>query len=123
MTEPASAIESEPLGDGVELVSVRGELDLFVAPELKRAIAGAVDDGARGVIVDLSEATFLDSSALGVMLDALRRVRARDGQLVVVDPTQAVSRNFEIAGVDQILDICPTRDAALTALETLPADA
>ena len=57
------------LGDGIFSVSVAGEVDLATAPELKEALGHAVSSGATGVLVDLSNATFIDSTTLGVLME------------------------------------------------------
>ena len=58
------------LGDGVAVVAVAGEADLYTAPELKAALADAIEGGARCVLVDLSQTTFIDSTTLGVLMGA-----------------------------------------------------
>ena len=70
---------------GAHVIAVAGEVDIFTAPELKRAIAAAIDAGARRLVVDLTETRFLDSTALGVLIGAVKRLRplgraARDRQ-------------------------------------------
>ncbi len=64
------ALSEESLGEGRHVVAVRGEIDLFTAPELKKTLADAIENGAARVVVDLSETTFLDSTALGVLIGA-----------------------------------------------------
>lgn len=98
-------------GDG-HVVVVEGEVDLFTAPELKQAVIDAIDGGARRVIIDLSETVFLDSTALGVLISAVRRVRARDGELVIVNTDASIAKTFEITGLDQIFLIAADRRAA-----------
>jgi anti-sigma B factor antagonist len=110
-----------PLGDDGAVIAVRGEVDLFTAPELKKAIADAIDGGRVRVVVDLTETTFLDSSGLGVLVGALQRLRDRAGALSVVNVDSAISRTFSITGLDQILAIRDTREAAVGALESEPA--
>ena len=111
------ALSEEPLGDGRHVVAVRGEIDLFTAPELKKTLADAIENGATRVVVDLSETTFLDSTALGVLIGAVKRLRSRDGQLVIVNTDANIAKTFEITGLDQIFTILDTRDAAVDALD------
>jgi anti-sigma B factor antagonist len=98
------------------MVVVRGELDLFAAPELKEAIAQALAAESRDLIVDLTQTVFIDSSGLSALMLAMKRAHSLGGRLVVVDAGGSVSRTFRVAGVDQILTIVPTREAALAAL-------
>ena len=101
---------------GVHVVAVAGEVDIFTAPELKRAIGAAIDGGARAVVVDLTETRFLDSTALGVLIGAVKRLRPLDGRLLIVNTEPSTAKTFEITGLDQIFTIVGTRDAALSDL-------
>jgi len=95
---------------------VRGEIDLFTAPDLERAVAEALEAGRIRIVVDLTEATYLDSAALGVLIDAVRRLRSRDGVLAIVNVDESVDTIFEIVGLHQIFTILHTRDEALEAV-------
>jgi anti-sigma B factor antagonist len=57
-------ISTDDLGGGVATVGVAGEVDLYTAPALKQALSDTIDGGARSVLVDLSRATFIDSTTL-----------------------------------------------------------
>lgn len=117
---PEFGLIQEGLADGRHVVAVRGEIDLFTAPEMKTALLGLIDGGATRVAVDLSETTFLDSTALGVLIGAMKRLRARDGLLTIVNTDVNIARTFEITGLDQIFSIAATREEALAMLETSP---
>jgi len=110
-------LSEEPLDGGRHVVAVRGEIDLFTAPELKKTLAEAIENGATRVVVDLSETTFLDSTALGVLIGAVKRLRTRDGQLAIVNTDANIQKTFEITGLDQIFTIVEGRAAALAALD------
>ena len=111
------ALSEESLGEGRHVVGVRGEIDLFTAPELKKTLAYAIENGATRVVVDLTETSFLDSAALGVLIGAVKRLRSRDGSLVIVNTDANIAKTFEITGLDQIFTILDTRDAAVSALD------
>jgi anti-sigma B factor antagonist len=103
---------SNRLADGGPVVvGARGELDLHTAPELERALA-AVADGAARLIVDLSAATFIDSTTLHVLLVQARRTEAAGGELVVVAADPNVRRVFEITGFDRLFSVVPALEAA-----------
>lgn len=110
------ALSEEALGEGRHVVAVAGEIDLFTAPELKKTLADTIENGATRVVVDLSETTFLDSTALGVLIGAVKRLRSRDGQLVIVNVDANIAKTFEITGLDQIFTILGDRDSAVAAL-------
>ena len=105
----------ELVGD-VYIVTLRGEIDAFTAPSLRDDLRHLVEDtGAVSVIVDLEAVVFLDSSALGALVGMLRRLRERDGELRIVQPSTAAARIFELTGLDAVLDLYPDRAAALSA--------
>ena len=111
------ALSEESLGDGRHVVAVRGEIDLFTAPELKSALGEALESGHTRIVVDLTNTTFLDSTALGVLIGAVKRLRSRDGALAIVNVDENIAKTFEITGLDQIFTIRATRDEALDALD------
>ena len=102
--------------NGLLVVEVAGEIDLFTAPELKAAISEGLDAGSEKVVIDLTKTTFLDSTALGVLIGTVKRLRDNDGSMTIVNSDQNIAKTFEITGLDQILQIYPTRDQAVAAL-------
>jgi anti-sigma B factor antagonist len=101
----------EALPEGGAVLSVEGELDLATTPELEGVLDG-VDLGER-LVVDLSACTFLDSSALRVLIAAITEARARGGSVSLVAPQPGIVRVLEIASVDTMASVHPTLDAAL----------
>jgi anti-sigma B factor antagonist len=114
---PEFTLNQEALDDQRHVVAVGGEIDLFTAPELKAAIGEALESGHTRIVVDLSATTFLDSTALGVLIGAVKRLRSRDGVLTIVNTDPNIAKTFEITGLDQIFTIRPTRDEAVEALD------
>ncbi|HEU0316044.1 MAG TPA: STAS domain-containing protein [Solirubrobacteraceae bacterium] len=120
MTGTKFALEVEILAPRVRLLAVSGELDMFAAPELKRTITDALEGEALDLVVDLTRTAFIDSSGLAALILAMKRARGRGGQLVVVDGGGSVARTFQVAGVDQIITIVASREAALVELANPP---
>jgi anti-sigma B factor antagonist len=116
-------LHDEALGGDRRLLNVRGVIDLFTAPELKARLVSLIEGGAREVVVDLSEATYMDSTGLGAMLAAARRLGNRGGRLAIAGPRPSISRVFEIAGLDSLLTVVGTRAEALLALDRAAAEA
>ena len=109
----AFAIEDRSVDPETHVVAVAGEIDLFTAPEFKQRVSAPIDEGRRHVVVDLTETTFIDSSSLGVLIGAHRRLRRLDGQLVIVCSNEAISKTFRITGLDGVFTIVRTLDEAL----------
>jgi anti-sigma B factor antagonist len=104
---------------GATVVSGEGELDAYAAPDLS-AIFDSM--GADRVVVDLDAVSFMDSTALGLVVRAVRVLSERGGQVRVVLPRSAARRIFEITTLDGTLPVCSSREAALEELEELASE-
>jgi anti-sigma B factor antagonist len=89
--------------NGTHVVAVRGELDLHTVPELKRTLAEFAQLDSPCVIVDLTHAALVDSTALGALLETARSLRASGGELVVSCRDRRIRKVFAITGVDQLI--------------------
>jgi anti-sigma B factor antagonist len=114
---PEFAVTEEPIDAERHVVAVRGEIDLFTAPELKQVLAESIEGGRNRIVVDLTETTFLDSTALGVLIGAVKRLRSREGALAIVNVDENIAKTFEITGLDQIFTILATREEAVSAVD------
>jgi anti-anti-sigma factor len=88
-----------------------GRVDAFTAPRFRAAVAGCLDDGAGALVIDLSWVSFLDASGLAVAVYAARRLGAR--RTAIVCPFPHIARVFRICGLERVLAICESREAAL----------
>jgi anti-sigma B factor antagonist len=111
-------IKTEELGDGAYVISLAGEVDLYTAPEFKQQLLEAISQGARNVVVDFSDTTFIDSTTLGVLVGGVKRLRTNDGQLSLVCSDRNITKIFEITGLDRVFTIYPTRNEALEQLSS-----
>jgi anti-sigma B factor antagonist len=107
---PEFYCKSDLWEDGLGLVTVRGELDLHTSGRLRREIVALVERGASRLVLDLSDVSFIDSMALGVVVGAQRRVEGPMA-LVVTDPL--VLRVFSVSRLDQALSLMSSREEAL----------
>ena len=87
------------------VVEVRGELDVATAPLLQDLLDQLVAEGARRVSVDLAETSFVDSTGLGALLAALRRMQAHHGRLVLRNPRPAALRLLEVTALEKVFTI------------------
>ncbi len=93
-------------------IIVGGELDLCAAPAVRDALRRAVDRRQDNVIVDLSDATFADSTAIGVLLEASARLRETGGRLRLICTNRNVLRTIEIAGLERHIAVSRTPEEA-----------
>ena len=103
----------EQVDDSTHLVAVRGEIDLFTAPEFKQRMSALIDAGRSRIVVDLTQTTFIDSSSLGVLIGAHRRLKLRGGALLVVCDSEAIAKTFKITGLDGVFTLAASVDEAL----------
>jgi anti-sigma B factor antagonist len=105
-------ITRRELADDTSLLSVEGDLDLASAPSLKWALADLQSAGSRHVVVDLARVTFIDSTALGVLVGAQRALDP-GVKLAIACSEENVLRIFELTGLDGMFEIVPTLQEAL----------
>jgi anti-sigma B factor antagonist len=108
------------LSPELALVSVSGELDLYTSKRLEARIeeAGAVGPGS--VVVDLSETSFIDSTALSVLVRETKRLEGRGHVLAVVNNDPRTRRVVEVTGLGRSLRTYATLQAALDELMSRP---
>ena len=114
----ATAFVVETIGgdESVPVIAVHGQADLHTAPQLRAAITTALDSGASGLVIDLSEASFIDSMTLGVLLGAVKRLRPSGGRVSVVCTDSHIRRIFEITLLDRVFAVFDDRSQALEGL-------
>jgi anti-sigma B factor antagonist len=113
MKASSFAIRRETV-DGTSVVTASGDIDLSSAAEFEAQLAGAVEDTTRGIVVDLSGVTFMDSTALNALVHCFERQRARLERFSLVSTDSRVTSLLEVTRLDRILEVCPSRAEALT---------
>ena len=101
--------------DGIEVIDVRGEIDMYTAPRLRELLIDLVSRGSYQLVVNLDKVGFLDSTGLGVLVGGLKRVRAHDGSLDLVCTQQRILKILKITGLTEVFGIYETVDQAITA--------
>ena len=97
------------------MVAIRGDLDLFTAPRLHDALIGSIELGARHVVADLTEVSFIDSTALGVLIRAAKELRAAGGALDLVCPDVDIRRLVQLTGLDSVFIVFASLPEAMSA--------
>jgi anti-sigma B factor antagonist len=105
---PVRAVESL---DGAVVVRLGGELDLYNAEEVRTALAAAIDGSPHRIVVDMSEVEFVDSTALGVLIEARSKL-GRDG-LALAGPQLDTRRTLQVSGLDRHLPVHESVEDAL----------
>ena len=120
MTIAPFNVETETLDDGLGVITISGELDQATAEDLREPLQGAINGGTRALMIDMTKCGFIDSTGLGVIVEAWKMLEERDGDrasLAICCPEPEVRRLLEVTGLDQAIAIRDTREEALAALE------
>jgi anti-anti-sigma factor len=104
-------VTREALPDGPVVVRVEGELDMATSGDFEEAVAEH-ESGER-LVIDLTECTFLDSSAVRVLVETARTIEQSGGKVSLVARDPGLLRVLEIAAVDTMLAVHDTLDEAL----------
>ena len=87
------------------VIAVSGEIDVATAPQLREWLQRVIAQGESTIVLDLLGVTFLDSTALGVMVGALKRCREAGGDLHIVVADPRIMKIFEITGLTNVFTI------------------
>lgn len=102
--------------DGVVLLKLNGEVDVYTAPKLKSRLVDLVDQGKFKIVVDLEEVDFMDSSGLGVLVGGLKRVRSHDGAIALICTQENILKIFRITGLVKVFPIFENQDQAVQSV-------
>ena len=101
----AFSIELATDAEGRQVVRPHGEIDLATHTQVAKAVVDLLDAGHVDIVVDLSHTTFLDSTALGTLISARRRVHARNGSFEIVCSNERLLRIFQVTSLDKVFTI------------------
>ena len=104
------------IGARVALVSVSGELDVYVEQDVRDALAAGAKLDSPTVVVDLSGVSFMDSTVCGILLAEAKTLRRKGADLVLVSNGNRAGRELEVAGIDQVIRDYPTLHCAFQEL-------
>jgi anti-anti-sigma factor len=116
---PIFEIASERDSEGVFIVHVSGELDISHEEELRVELSRGVAEHNGGIVVDLTDCEFIDSSGVRVLLlgrEAQREDGGGEGRLVIASGSAQIVRILSVMGVDEAIPVCPTVEEAIAEL-------
>lgn len=105
-------IDEQPV-EGACVLTVAGELDVAAAPSLSEKLNALIRNGGGDVVVDLERVSFIDSTGLAVLLNALRRLTRARRRMGVIVGTGAVLRAFEVTRLHWTFDVFDDVESAL----------
>lgn len=95
-----------------EVLTVTGEIDMATAPRFRQRLLVVISAGAQNVVIDLSGVDFIDSTGLGVLMGAAKRVRTAGGDIRLVMTGSRFADLIEITRLDRVLDVFDSVSAA-----------
>jgi anti-sigma B factor antagonist len=114
-----AAVEESSHDEDVAVMVAGGELDFAASPQLKDRLTERIHAGARRLILDLSGATFVDSTAIGALMSVATLLNELGGGVLLIvcpDENRRVLRIFEIAGIESLTAVHRSREQAIRAL-------
>jgi anti-sigma B factor antagonist len=104
-----------PRKDRHNVLPLEGEIDLHVSPNVAESLRAIIQKKPKRLVVDLARVSYIDSSGLAVLIEAMQNVNAYGGKFALAGLDNDVLAIFEIAKLDQVFRIFPDVDAALAA--------
>jgi len=104
-----------PRVDRSNVLPLEGEIDSHVSPRVAASLGSMIDRKPKKLVVDLSQVSYIDSSGLAVLIEAMQNVERYGGKFHLAGLQDGVKPIFEIARLDQVFRIFSDADTALTA--------
>jgi len=95
----------------VKVIKLNGNLNATTSQEFRQNITTILESGAKIVLVDFQDVTFMDSSGLGALVLAFKTLRAADSKLVICSINEQVRILFELTNMDKVFEIFPSQEA------------
>ena len=108
--------------NGIPILDVSGEIDIYTTPQFKEAVSAAIDEGNPAIVINMAKVAYMDSSGFGTLLSATKRLRPLNGALYLSGCNDAITRMLQITRLNTIFGVYGTEDEALDAAQADPQD-
>ncbi|MBS2034455.1 MAG: STAS domain-containing protein [Candidatus Eremiobacteraeota bacterium] len=109
-------VNTRVLNDKAQAVEVQGEIDVYTSPRVKETINELIEKGHYQLVINLEGVRYIDSTGLGVLIGALKKVREHSGRILLVCTNPQIKKIFNITGLVKIFEIFKDEDEALQIL-------
>ena len=103
---------------GIEVLQLRGEIDVYTAPDLKSVVSGMIAEGINHVIIDMTQVSYMDSSAFGVLLSALKNVKPSGGSVNLARCNASIEKILGLTKLDTIFVLHKTLEDAIASAKS-----
>lgn len=110
-------IDTRALSESTQAVEVHGEIDVYTSPKVKEIITELIEKGNFHLVINLEGVRYIDSTGLGVLIGALKKVREKDGSINLVCNNPQIKKIFNITGLVKIFGIYKNEEDALASLK------
>lgn len=100
---------------GMPVIRVAGELDLSNVSEVRAVVAEQCERKPPALVFDLSDLSYMDSSGLGVLVGAKRRLAATEGEVLIITQQNSALKALSLSGLDRIIRVFPDADSLLAS--------
>ena len=114
MKKETPSSSSSPRQTGSNVLPLKGEIDLHVSPSVTASLNEMIDKKPERLVVDLSDVSYIDSAGLAALIEAMQKVEGYGGKFALAGLQETVRSIFEISRLDQVFQIFPDANAALT---------
>jgi anti-sigma B factor antagonist len=109
-------ISNSKTAGGVEVLALQGDVDMHVSPQVRDALLEAFKKNKKGILVDLSEVPFMDSSGIATLVEGLRWSKNEGTRFALVGLQETVSHTLKLAKLDNFFEIFANQDEALSSI-------
>ena len=108
-------VKTEAIGN-VRILRIRGEVDLYSSPEVRKAIMTLTQQKSPIVLIDMARVSYMDSSGIATLVEGLQQTSKYKGKFAVINLRSTVREVFELSRLDKVFDIFENQDEALAKL-------
>ena len=116
LPETAFSQREETLEGGDRVLTLEGELDMYITPRLRTRLHELAEEEGTHLVVDLSDARFIDTTVLEAFVTAQDELASHHGGMAIVADKPYTKRTFELTGLEERLQVCSSRDEAVSRL-------
>ena len=102
--------------DGTTILKIKGDVDLYSSPQVRKQVVSLISKTNINLLVDLAEVTYMDSSGVATLVEALQLAKKRGGKLKLFSLGTTVKDVFELSRLDKVFDICDNEQQALDGI-------
>ena len=102
--------------DGVSILKIRGDVDLYSSPQVRKQVVSLISKTNKNLLVDLADVTYMDSSGVATLVEALQLTKKLGGKLKIFSLGKTVKDVFELSRLDKVFDICDDEQQAFAGL-------